>query len=129
MGAPHPPLGVKDQSMRLEVMFAFARDDDNPLAESEETPLREADVRFVDELLEEHGFAPDDSKLDDQIIQCKHIPDAEAVDAVVDGITERYGESNVERTVYSGGEFGVSPDVAVTGIAIESLPETLRRER
>ncbi|GAB7093620.1 hypothetical protein JCM30237_07720 [Halolamina litorea] len=115
--------------MRLEVMFAFARDDDNPLAESEETPLREADVRFVDELLEEHGFAPDDSKLDDQIIQCKHIPDAEAVDAVVDGITERYGESNVERTVYSGGEFGVSPDVAVTGIAIESLPETLRRER
>lgn len=114
--------------MRLEVLFAFARDDDDPLAESEETPLTDADVRFVEGLLEDHGFAPDGSKLDDQILQSSHVPDGEAVDAVYEAIVERYGEANVDRTVYSGGEFGVAPDVAVNGIVIEALPEDLREE-
>jgi len=109
--------------MRLEVLFAFARDDD-PLADGE-TPS-EREVAFVEELLAEHGFEPDRSKLDDQLLQSHTVPSGEAVEEVRAGVVDRYGEEHVRHSVYSGGEFGVSPDVSVASIAIETLPDELR---
>ena len=109
--------------MRLEVLFAFARDDD-PLADEGSAPA-EREVAFVEALLEEHGFEPDRSKIDDQLLQSHTVPDGDAVEHVRAGIADRYGAEHVRRTVYSGGEFGVSPDTSVISIAIEALPDGL----
>lgn len=106
--------------MRLEVLFAFARGDD-ALADGDEPAERE--VAFVESLLEEHGFEPDRSKLDDQLLQSHTVPSGDAVEQVRAGVADRYGEEHVRRTIYSGGEFGVSPNVSVASIAIEALPE------
>lgn len=124
---------MDDDIMKIEVLFAYARDEEKPWkVQASQRPDEE--IEIVKDAMEQYGMVPEMSRSDELIIGTELFSASQEnmklIDDFENELTRRYGKTNVSRGSYDPdtanmGLEGSSKGVTVTSFSIEDLPTEL----